>query len=219
MVRCVLFDLDGTLVDTAPDLGFVLNAMRIRRDRPPLPAELMRAQASHGTQGLLRLGFGVNQSDPEFPALRQEFLGLYEYHLCDRSGLFPGMPELLAALEDRGITWGVVTNKPARFTDPLLAYLGLSARAACVVSGDTCRRAKPDPAPMRHACRLAGIAPEEGLYLGDAERDMQAARAVSMPAVVALYGYLAETDTPAAWGGCGFIRQPLELLDYLGGRP
>jgi 2-phosphoglycolate phosphatase len=218
-VRAVLFDLDGTLVDTAPDLGFVLNEMRSRRDRPPLPTELMRAQASHGSQGLLRLGFGVSPTDPEFQVLRQEFLGLYEYHLCDRSSLFPGMPELLAALENRGIAWGVVTNKPARYTEPLLDHLGLSARAACVVSGDTCRRAKPDPEPMRHACRAAGIKPEEGLYLGDAERDMQAARAVHMPAVVALYGYLAETDTPAAWGGCGFVRQPLELLDYLDGRP
>lgn len=218
-VRTVLFDLDGTLVDTAPDLGFVLNRMRGARNQPPLPDALMRAQASHGTQGLLRLGFGVNQSDPEFQPLREEFLALYGRHLCDRSSLFPGMAELLAGLEQRGLTWGVVTNKPARYTEPLLDHLGLTERAACIVSGDTCARPKPDPEPMLHACRTAGIEPEEGLYLGDAERDMQAARAVGMPALVALYGYLAETDIPESWGGSGFVAQPLELLDYLDGRP
>lgn len=214
-----MFDLDGTLADTAPDLGFAVNEMRRRRSMTPLPEEALRVQASHGARGLLGLGFGVQPTSPEFQPLRQEFLDLYERHMYDRTSLFPGIGDLLAELDRCGIAWGVVTNKPARFTEPLLAHLGVLSSAACVVSGDTCSRSKPDPEPMRHACLLAGIEPEEGIYLGDAERDMQAAAAVGMPAIVALYGYLAESDDPAAWGGAGFIRNPLELLDYLDARP
>jgi phosphoglycolate phosphatase len=219
MVRTVLFDLDGTLVDTAPDLGFVTNEMRRRRNLPDLPASALRAQTSHGTQGLLWVGFGVRQTDPQFPSLRQELLELYEHHLFDQSCLFPGMADLLLALEQRDLTWGVVTNKPSQYTDPLLEHLGLLSRAICVVSGDTCSRTKPDPEPMLYACQIAGIAPEQGLYLGDAKRDIQAAHAVNMPAIIALYGYLAGTDTPEAWGGDGYIQSPMELLDYLDAPP
>jgi N-acetyl-D-muramate 6-phosphate phosphatase len=219
LVNTVLFDLDGTLVDTAPDLGYALNQMRLRRDLSPLPAAAIRAQASHGSQGLIRLGFGVAEDDSAFPALRQEFLELYVDHLTDASRLFPGMEALLAGLDERRIGWGVVTNKPTHFTRPLLAGLGLLERMACVVSGDTCAHAKPHPEPMLHACKLAGSAPEDCLYLGDAERDVAAARAVGMPVLVALYGYLSETDRPQSWGATGFIRHPGELLDYPGLRP
>jgi phosphoglycolate phosphatase len=216
VVRTVLFDLDGTLVDTAPDLGHALNAMRLGRGMAPLPADAIRAQASHGSQGLIRLGFGIGQDHPDFPALRQEFLAIYRAHLTEASRLFPGMADLLAGLEARGIGWGVVTNKPARFTEPLLDRLGLLTRMACVVSGDTCAHSKPHPEPMLHACHLAGSQPGDCLYLGDAERDVQAARAAGMPVVVALYGYLAENDTPEAWGGNASISSPVELLDYPG---
>lgn len=216
MIRAVLFDLDGTLVDTAPDLGEALNHMLVRRGRPPLPAVAIRAQASHGSQGLIRLAFGVAEHDSVFPDLREEFLSLYAAHLADRSTLFPGMASLLDTFENRGIAWGVVTNKPACYTEPLLEKLDLLHRAACVVSGDTCTRSKPDPEPMRYASRVVAVAPEQCLYVGDAERDVQAARAVGMPVMVALYGYLAETDRPEAWGGDGYIRQPLDLLDYPG---
>lgn len=219
MIRAVLFDLDGTLVDTAPDLGHALNRMLARRGQAPMPAAAIRAQASHGSQGLIRLGFGVDQSDAAFPDLRHEFLEIYAAHLADRSRLFPGMDRVLAGFEDRGIAWGVVTNKPARLTLPLLEQLDLLGRAACVVSGDTCARAKPDPEPMRHACRAIAVEAEGCLYVGDAERDVQAARAVAMPVLVALYGYLSETDRPEAWGGDGYIRQPLDLLDYPGLAP
>ncbi|NCS66250.1 MAG: phosphoglycolate phosphatase [Hydrogenophilales bacterium CG03_land_8_20_14_0_80_62_28] len=219
MVRAVLFDLDGTLVDTAPDLGDTINALLARRNRPALAEPAIRAQASHGSQALIRLAFGVAEHDSGLPELRREFLEHYSAHLADRSTLFPGMDRLLAELEDRAIAWGVVTNKPACYTEPLLERLGLLKRAACVVSGDTCARSKPDPEPMWHACRKIDLAPERCLYVGDAERDIEAARAVHMPAIVALYGYLAETDQPAIWGGDGFIRQPLELLDYLNLRP
>ncbi len=214
MIRAVLFDLDGTLVDTAPDLGYTINLMRDRRGQSPLPANALRARASHGSQVLIELGFGVTQSDAAFPALRQEFLEIYETHLADQSRLFPGMDRLLSTFESRGIAWGVVTNKPARFTEPLLERLGLTDKAACVVSGDTCAHAKPAPEPMLHACRAVALRPEQCLYVGDAERDVQAARAAGMPVLVALYGYLAETDHPEAWGGDGYINQPLDLLDY-----
>lgn len=219
MIRAVLFDLDGTLVDTAPDLGDALNQMLARRGMPVLPDAAIRAQASHGSQGLIRLAFDVAEDEPGFPALRREFLDHYLAHLADRSCLFPGMAQSLARLEEWGIPWGVVTNKPARYTEPLLAQLGLLTRAACVVSGDTCARPKPDPAPMHHACRNVAVAAQDCLYVGDAERDVQAARAAGMPVMVALYGYLSADDRPERWGSDGFLRHPLQLLDYPGLAP
>lgn len=219
MIRAVLFDLDGTLVDTAPDLGYALNLMLARRGLPALPADAIRGQASHGSQGLIKLAFGVSMDDPDFPGLRSEFLEIHAAHLVDRSAPFPGMERLLDELEGRRIAWGVVTNKPARFTEPLLEQLGLLSRAACVVSGDTCSRAKPDPEPMLHACHIVAVEPGHCLYVGDAERDVQAARAVGMPVVVALYGYLSENDCPEEWGGDGHIQHPLDLLDYPGLAP
>lgn len=215
MINTVLFDLDGTLVDTAPDLGRALNEMRRRRGLAPLALDAIRPQASHGSQGLLRLGFGVTQAAPEFTVLRSEFLDIYERHLVADSVPFPGVAELLDGLDARGLAWGVVTNKPARYTEPLLKQLGLAARAACIVSGDTCTRNKPHPEPIFHACRAAGAAPDSCLYVGDAERDIQAARAAGMPALIALYGYLAEDDTPETWRAQGYIETPLGVLDYL----
>lgn len=212
----VLFDLDGTLVDTAPDLGLALNEMRRRRGMPALPQASTRPQASHGSQGMLRLGFGIAPEHADFPALRQEFLASYAAHLTTSSTLFPGMAAVLASLEGRGLKWGVVTNKPARYTEPLLAHLGLMARAACVVSGDTCPHAKPHPAPLLHACQLAASTPAQCLYVGDAARDVAAAAAAGMPTLVALYGYLGEQDQPEQWGAAGYIHTPAGLLDWLG---
>jgi len=213
--RVVLFDLDGTLVDTAPDLGYALNELRRRRGLAPLADEAIRPQASHGSQGLLRLGFGITPADPDFPALRQDFLDLYDRNLAELSVLFPGMAEVLGAMEAQGIRWGVVTNKPERFTRPLLRHLGLLERAACVVSGDTCANSKPHPEPLLHACELAGARPGQCLYVGDAERDVAAARAAGMPTVIARYGYLGEEDRPEEWGAAGFIDAPDGLLDWI----
>lgn len=215
VTRMVLFDLDGTLVDTAQDLGRTLNEMRRRRGLAELSDQVLRAQASHGTRGLLKTGFGLDPGHPDFENLRQEFLALYERNLTTSSLPFPGMTEVLAALEERAIGWGVVTNKPARFTVPLLDYLGLRSRAACVVSGDTCPQPKPHPGALIHACRVAGVDPAHCLYVGDAQRDVQAATAAGMPSIVALYGYLSAEDRPQEWGASGFIERPADLLDYL----
>lgn len=213
--QAVLFDLDGTLVDTAPDLAHALNVLRQRRGLPPLPPRITRPQASHGTQGLLRAGFGLAAEDADFSPLRLEFLEIYAGCLTQRSPLFPGVAELLDGLEARGLPWGVVTNKPARYTEPLLAHLGLLSRAAVVVCGDTTPHPKPHPAPMLHACQRLERAPGACLYVGDAQRDVAAAAAVGMPTLVALYGYLGEDDRPETWGGLDFIRHPLEVLERL----
>jgi phosphoglycolate phosphatase len=215
MIKAVLFDLDGTLADTAPDLGHALNLLRERHGLPPLPDDLIRPQASHGARGLLGLGFGVTPEDAGFAALREEFLELYRAHICTHTRLFPGTSELLTELESKGIAWGVVTNKPARFTEPLLEALGLSRRAACIISGDTCSQPKPHPEPMLCACREVGAEPEACLYVGDAERDVEAAEAAGIPTLVAGYGYLGPEDRPETWGAHGIIAEPGEILRYL----
>lgn len=214
-IKAVLFDLDGTLVDTAPDLGDALNAMRRKRGLSLIPDQLCRAQASHGARGLLELGFDIDREHPGFADLRQEFLAHYAANLTRNSPLFAGMAEVLDTFDARSIKWGVVTNKPAIYTQPLLAHLGLLARAACVVSGDTCAHPKPHPAPVLHACEIAQVAPDACIYVGDAERDIQAAKAAGMPALVALYGYLGQLDQPDQWGACGYINTPADLLAWV----
>lgn len=214
-IRAVLFDLDGTLVDTAPDLGHALNLQRARHGLPPLDDAVIRPQASHGARGLIGLGFDLHPEDTRFAYMREEFLQLYAENICRNSRPFPGVLELLDALERRGLAWGVVTNKPARFTEPLMSILDLAERAACIVSGDTCPQPKPHPAPMLAAADLCGAAPGQCLYLGDAERDIQAARAAAMPALVAAWGYLDASDQPHTWGAHAEIRHPIETLDYL----
>ena len=214
-IRAVLFDLDGTLVDTAPDLGHALNLQRARYGLAPLAADVIRPQASHGARGLLGLGFGVTADDSRFAPLREEFLQLYADNICCHSKPFPGILELLDALERRGLAWGVVTNKPARFTEPLMSVLDLAERAACIISGDTCPQPKPHPAPMLAAAELCGLAPEQCLYVGDAERDVEAASAAGMRTLVAAWGYLDAADQPQNWGAHAQILHPLETLDYL----
>ncbi len=214
-INAVLFDLDGTLVDTAPDLGAALNAMREKRGLGVISALEYRPQSSHGVQGLLRIGFDVDREHADFAGLREEFLAHYAANLTRNSPLFPGMADVLDDLDARAIKWGIVTNKPTRYTDPLLAHLGLSERAAFVVSGDTCPHPKPHPEPLFLACKIAAVEAQHCLYVGDAERDVQAANAAGMPALVALYGYLGEADRPQEWGARGFIDTPAELLDWV----
>lgn len=215
MIRAVLFDLDGTLADTAPDLGLALNLLRAERDLPPVPLEQTRALTSSGARGLIKAGFGHTPEHPDYPVLRDRFLELYADNVCVDTRLFDGMDALLDALEQRSLVWGVVTNKAMRFTDPLIAALGLSARAACIVSGDTTPRSKPAPDPLLHAARLIGLAPADCLYIGDDLRDIQAARAAGMGALAAAYGYLGDESDPAAWGADGIIHAPAEVLHFL----
>lgn len=217
-VRTVLLDLDGTLADTAPDLAYALNVLREEQGRAPLPYEDVRPVVSHGTSALVRLGFGDVSDDETYTALRQRLLELYHRHLARGTRLFDGMDMLLAELERRGLAWGVVTNKPAFLTEPLMAALGLSVRAACIVSGDTTAHCKPHPEPLLHACRLAGSAPEHCVYIGDAERDIQAGRAAGMATLVAAFGYLGPDDRPERWGADGLLDRPGDVLRWLDGR-
>jgi N-acetyl-D-muramate 6-phosphate phosphatase len=214
-IQAVLFDLDGTLVDTAPDLGYALNLQRARHGLPALPDAIIRPQASHGARGLLGLGFDLHPDDAKFASMREEFLQLYADNICRHSQPFPGILELLDALEARQLKWGVVTNKPARFTEPLMSLLDLAERATCIVSGDTCPEPKPHPAPMLAAAGLCGADPAHCLYLGDAERDIQAANAAAMPALIAAWGYLDAADQPHTWGAHAQIHHPTDTLDYL----
>jgi 2-phosphoglycolate phosphatase len=211
-VALVLFDLDGTLVDTAPDLGDAVNRMLIARGRPPLPLAELRPVASHGARGLLGRAFGVTPADPAFEALRQEFFRSYESALCVHSALFPHMDDALRQLEAAGVRWGIVTNKIARFTEPLVQALSLNRRAACVVSGDTTARAKPDPAPLLHALATTQTTAATALYVGDDLRDVQAGRAAGVRTVVASYGYLGDGPPIAEWGADHVIDSPAELM-------
>jgi N-acetyl-D-muramate 6-phosphate phosphatase len=212
--RTVLFDLDGTLADTAPDLYAAQAALSREQGLEPLPFDRVRNHVSHGSTALVRLAFPDAGGD-RFEQLRTRFLEIYAKNLFRDTALFPGMESLLAWLESRGLNWGVVTNKPAFLTDPLMVSLGLAERAACIVSGDTIDERKPHPAPMWHACELAGSRPAECLYVGDAQRDIQAGQAAGMATLIALYGYIDEEQHPEQWGADGMIREPREILDWM----
>lgn len=214
-IRTVLFDLDGTLADTAPDLGYALNAVLAEHGRPTLPDDRIRPVASHGAAALLELGFGIQRDDPHFAPLRERFLEIYRANLTRATRLFPGMAALLDALPVRDINWGIVTNKPAFLTEPLVAGLGLAADAVCIISGDTTVNRKPHPEPMLQACKLAGRRPDECLVVGDAQRDIASGRAAGMKTLVALFGYIGTQEHPDTWGADGMIRNPSEILDWL----
>jgi phosphoglycolate phosphatase len=215
MIRTVLFDLDGTLADTAPDLADALNRVLVEAGRAPLPYERIRPEASYGGKGLVQLGFGVGPDDARFADWRARFLECYAEKLCAHTTLMPGMGALLDALEQRGLNWGIVTNKPAFLTDPLVAQLGLARRAACVVSGDTTANSKPHPEPILHACRLAGSLPQQCIYVGDAERDVQAGLAAGMKTLGARFGYIRPNDRPEDWGADALIDAPSDILNWL----
>ena len=187
--RAVLFDLDGTLADTAADLGRAMNRMRRDRGLDELPIEQIRPYASGGARGLLQAGFGVASDNSAFAPMRDTFLSYYHQAVCVDTRLFPGMDRLLAGIEERGIAWGVVTNKASRFTGRILAALGLETRAACVVCGDTTPHLKPHPASLLHATNHLGLAPKACIYLGDDLRDIQAARAAGVRSVAVEWGY------------------------------
>jgi N-acetyl-D-muramate 6-phosphate phosphatase len=213
-IQAVLFDLDGTLLDTAPDLVHALNQVLLEQGREALPFATARTQVSHGSSGLIRLGFpdlDAHQLEP----LRLRLLEIYQGHLAVGTALFPSCQQVLDGLAARQMSWGIVTNKPAFLTDPLLRALGLDAQAGCVVSGDTLPQRKPHPAPLLLAATQMGLPAVNCLYVGDAERDVQAARAAQMPVLVARYGYLGPQDDPDSWQADAYIDSAHEILHWL----
>jgi N-acetyl-D-muramate 6-phosphate phosphatase len=214
-LRGLLLDLDGTLLDTAPDMAHALNRLRAAEGLVELPFERIRPLVSHGAPRLIRFAF----DDPEparYDHLRLRFLDLYRAAIAVHTRVFDGFEDVLAAVEQAGMRWGIVTNKPGWLTMPLLEQLGLAARSGCVVSGDTLAERKPHPLPLLHAAGLLGLAPRECVYVGDAERDVQAARNAGMIPLVAGFGYLNDGEDPTVWQPDAVIGRPDELLDWLG---
>ncbi|MBA3565011.1 MAG: phosphoglycolate phosphatase [Gammaproteobacteria bacterium] len=217
-IDAVLLDLDGTLADTAPDLAATLNHILEEEGLAPLPFTGIRPFVSNGANGLLRLGFGANIRQRELDRLRGRFLDLYAAALCQDTCLFPGFAEVLDELDNTGRKWGVVTNKPAYLTGPLLETLGLDGRAACMVSGDTLTEKKPHPLPLLHAAELMQAKAAACVYVGDAERDIRAGLAAGMQTLIASYGYIETGATPDTWGAHGVIDEPAGLLTWLASR-
>lgn len=215
MLEAVLFDLDGTLADTAPDLGGAANILLLEEGRPQQPLAALRPYTSQGVRGLLRAGFGIAPEHPDYARLAQRFLEIYAARLCDETRLFAGIPELLDEVEAQGLAWGIVTNKRQRYTDPLVEQLRLTPRTRCVVSGDTTAATKPSPLPILHACALLGCAPQRTLYVGDDRRDTEAGRAAGCLTVAVAYGYLGDSGPLPDWGADLIIDHPAELADYL----
>ena len=213
-VRAVLFDLDGTLLDTAPDLAAALDALRLEQGLEGLPFAEVRPLVSHGARALVRHGFAQAEG-AEFEVLRQRFLTLYAAGRHAHSRPFAGVTEALDVLDACGIPWGIVTNKPESLTGPLLAGLGLAHRVRSLVCGDTLPERKPHPRPLLHAATRLGVAAADVVYVGDAERDVLAARAAGMRAYVALYGYIPAVERPRDWPAQGFIDSSQHLAGFL----
>jgi phosphoglycolate phosphatase len=211
--RAILFDLDGTLADTAPDLAAALNHLRLERGLPEASFASLRPHASAGARGLIGAGLGITPDDAEYEALRLAFLAQYERALAVHSRLFEQVPTLLQQLEARGLRWGVVTNKIARFTLPLLPQIGLQ-HAQCVVCGDTTPHAKPHPAPLHEAARQLDVPAAACWYVGDDLRDIEAAHAAGMASLAAAWGYCGKS-APQSWQAGAILQQPLDLLDWL----
>ena len=214
-VRTVLFDLDGTLADTAPDLAYALNETLKHNNCAPLPFETIRPVVSHGGIALIKLGFNIGPGHCDYEAIRKQLLDTYLANIANETTLFEGVDELLLQLEHRDIRWGVVTNKPAWLTDPLMEALDLTQRAASIVSGDTLNERKPHPAPILYACEQTGAKPHECLYVGDAQRDIEAGNRAGLKTLAALFGYIQDNDDPALWQADAMINSPLEVLDWL----
>lgn len=214
-IQSVLFDLDGTLLDTAHDLGAALNDLLQWHGMPTLSQDKIRPWAGRGSRGLIQLGFNIHDQDPRFAALSQQFMDLYADHVCRATQLFTGMEQVLTFLENNHISWGIVTNKPQRFTTPLIQHLQLHHRTTCAISGDSLEKRKPHPDPILHACQILQSDPKHCIYIGDTEIDMIASKAAGTFSLVALYGYIPHTETPSSWQADGFIRQPLDILDWI----
>ena len=215
MIDCVLFDLDGTLADTADDLANALNAIRLKHNLTVLCREIIRPTVSLGGNAMIKLAFGLEEGDTDFEKIRDEFLNYYRANIAQETRLFDGMEELLLTLENENKPWGIVTNKPSWLTDPLVEAMSLDKRAACVISGDTLEQRKPHPAPILHACKLMQSNPSTTLYIGDAQRDIEAGRSAGTKTLIALYGYIDDDDDPAAWDADAMVSSPYQIYDKL----
>lgn len=216
LIRAVLFDLDGTLADTAGDLALALNRLRLEHQFAPLPLERTRPYTSSGARGLLKIGFDLDPDDASYALMKERFLDLYGESLCVHTQLFEGMAELLGELDRKTIAWGIVTNKSKRFTEPLVRLLDLHTRAACIVSGDTTAKPKPAPDPLLHAAEVLRVDASACLYVGDDVRDVQSARAAGMPVIAAGWGYLGTEGDPSQWGADAVVDRPVEILKHVG---
>lgn len=215
MIQAVLFDLDGTLADTAPDLGGALNAVLRRHNLPEKSIAEIRPYAGHGAAGLIKLGAGITPDHTDYTRWRTEYLDEYDSRYAQDTTLFGGVNELIAELDQRGIKWGIITNKPMRFTDKLVPKLGFIIPPAVVVSGDTCGEPKPSVKPMLYACGQIHANPQHTLYVGDAERDIQAGRNAGMKTVLAEWGYISDEDDTDSWQPDYRIATPIELIGCL----
>lgn len=215
-IDTVLFDLDGTLADTAPDMAGAVNRLLEEEGHPALPLSELRSLVSKGGAALVGRAFGALTDDEEIlEKLRLRFLDIYHANVCIDTVLFPGMDKVIDFIESNSMRWGIVTNKPGWLTQPLLVAMGLDHRPACVVSGDTLAKRKPDPEPLWHACELAGSEASQCVYVGDDARDIQAGNAAGMPTLIARYGYIGN-ERPEEWGAHGGIDQPEDLIPLLG---
>ena len=214
-ICAVLFDLDGTLADTAPDLAYAANSLRLADGVPPLAFEILRPMTSHGARGLIKEAVGLTPEDPGFEHARLRFLSFYENNLCVHSKLFPGIPQLLDGIETRGLPWGIVTNKVEYFALPLIQQLGLGNRCAVTVGGDTTANPKPAADPLLHAAKAINVAPEACVYVGDDLRDIEAAHAAGMTSVAVRWGYLGDGLPIDQWNAHHIVRTPKDLHDLL----
>lgn len=214
-IKTVLFDLDGTFADTAPDLADALNRTLLANGRTPLSFEKIRPVVSHGGRALIELGFGIDNNDPRFEPLRQQLLDYYQADIAKHTQLFPGMLDLLHTLQGKQLQWGIVTNKPGWLTQPLLASLALPISPCAVVSGDTLPQRKPDPAPLLYASKQCASVPSQCLYVGDAERDILAGQRAGMLTMAALYGYIGAQDDPLQWQADSYIEHPQDIYPWL----
>lgn len=215
MTDTVLFDLDGTLADTAPDLVHALNLLRLENSLPALDFAAIRPLVSIGAAAMVRFAFSIDERNLQFEPLRQRFLTLYSDNICKHTRLFPGMEQVLDFLDADQRRWGIVTNKPGWLTQPLLKAMGLSTRTTCVVSGDTLTARKPSPEPLLHACLLLTCSPERTIYIGDALTDISAGLNAGMTTGVARYGYIEADNSPDTWGAHYIFEQPVDILEWL----
>ena len=214
-INGILFDLDGTLLDTAADLAAALNHVLTSQQKKSLSIDIIRPAISSGIAGLLNLGIQIEVSDPIYPQLRKQFLDYYAQHICVHTHLFPGVETLIHYLQEKKLPWGIVTNKSAILTDHLIKNFPILSKAKCIIAGDTLKYSKPHPQPLLHACACIDRLPENCVYVGDAKRDIEAANAAGMYSLIALYGYINSKDDVNKWAASDRISSPLDIIEYL----